>query len=530
VPASSISYPALPPLDPPNKEQPADPKTPTSSSSIPVPTPIKTSRKAQAATSMPGAFGIPSDFAFDFKSDLGEYGRKILEEVKDKARDYRAQMENDPITPPSHLARSPSKQSVTTARKGRFSDAHKEQFAKMESIADHYAVKKTKVVTPQNPQKGIKRTQSQATLDGKSPVRTPSPVKKQRDQELAMQQEEGRRSKRVKMEPVSSFSAKIGNIVTTPKNKSGPLTSAARTAAASRISRPLPALPRAAGIEPTIKLVPSTMPPRSPSKIPVTPSFRRLNIAPATVAAAPKFSLPKVPQTAAPKAAANVPSVDTPEQSKTGITAGGVKSKAVEKVKKSEITTTPSSDKMSLPRTHIGVLSPVKITETVELEDPFASSDLRKNSNSKEWGFLAPAGNPVLPEFPKVPTHEPWSQSTKPQPTKPQVSAQPLPAPAVNNGSKKRKEMDSAPAETGKDDVPSSSDATKDECATPNRKRARFDPAAAAAHGAKNVVEKGKALLDKARLDFLATPKRRVERLRGAKSAVKKGAKKPTWK
>jgi hypothetical protein len=526
VPAAPISYPSLPPLDPPSKDLPTGPKTPTSNSSIPVPTAVKTSRKAAPATSMPGAFGVPSDFAFDFKSELGEYGRKILEEVKDKARDYRAQMENDPITPPSHLARSPSKQSVTTTRrKTRFSDVHREQFAKMESIADHYAVKKTKLVTPQNPQKGIKRTQSQATLDGKSPARTPSPVKKQRDQELAMQQEEGRRSKRVKMDPVSSFSAKIGSIVTTPKNKSGPLTSAARTAAASRIARPLPALPRAVGIEPTVKLVPSNMP-RSPSKIPVTPSFRRLNIAPATVGAAPKFSLSKIPQTAAPKAAANAPSVDTPEKSKAGITMGGLKPKAVENIKKSGDITSTASDKMSLPRTHTGVLSPVKITETVALEDPFASSDLRQNSNCKDWGFVAPAGNPVMPElFPKVPTHEPWSKSTKPQVSALPAPA-PAPAPAVNKDSKKRKDMDSASAEDGKDD----DDATIDECATPARKKARFAPAAAAAQGVKNVMEKGRALIDKARLDFLATPKRRLEKPRGAKSAVKKGAKKPTWK
>jgi hypothetical protein len=267
---------------------------------------------------MPGAFGVPgnaSDFAFSFSSELGEYGRKVLEEVKDKARDIRTKMETDPITPPSHLVRSPSKQAVTTGRrKTRFSDAHREQFAKMESIADHYAVKKTKVVTPQNPQKGVKRTQSQATLEEKSLPPTPSPVKKQPDQNLAMQQQGGRRSKRVKIDPVSSFSAKIGSIVATPKNASKPTTSAARTAAARRVNRPLPALPRTAGIEPTVKLVPSTIP-RTPSKIPVTPSSRRLlNIAPATVAAAPKFSLSKIPQTATPKAAADASGVDSPQK------------------------------------------------------------------------------------------------------------------------------------------------------------------------------------------------------------------------
>jgi Fe-S cluster assembly scaffold protein SufB len=96
----------------------------------------------------------------------------------------------------------------------------------------------------------------------------------------------------------------------------------------------------------------------------------------------------------------------------------------------------------------------------------------------------------------------------------------------VNKDSKKRKDMDSASAEDGKQDDA----ATIDECATPARKKARFAPAAAAAQGAKNVMEKGRALIDKARLDFLATPKRRHEKPRGAKNAVKTGAKKPTWK
>ncbi|KAA8894250.1 hypothetical protein FN846DRAFT_913115 [Sphaerosporella brunnea] len=430
--------------------------------------------------------------------DLEDYGRKVLDEVRDRARDYRAKMEADPITPPSNLARSPSKQAVTTVRrKTRFSDAHREQFSKMESIADHYAVKRTKVVTPQNPQKGIKRSQSQATLDEKSLPPTPSPVKEQPDQTLAMQQEEDRSAKRMK---VSSFSAKIGSIVATPKKTSQPLTSAAKTAAARRVNRPLPALPRTAGIEPTVKLAPTGGMPRSPSKIPVTPSSRRLlNLAPATIATAPKFSLP----TDTPKAASLTAGVDTPQQSEKP------KPKAIKELKQ--------SGEMTLPRTHAGVLSPVKITEAVDLEDPFASSKPPQKPTQKHqgWGFVAPAGNPAMPDFPKVPTHEPGSQLAKPQ-----ASARSVPA--VNNGSKKRKDMASAPEETGGDGAPRASGD-----ATPARKKTRFDPAAAAVQGAKNVMEKGRALFDKARIDFLATPKRRVEKARATKNAAKK---KPTWK
>jgi hypothetical protein len=44
-----------------------------------------------------------------------------------------------------------------------------------------------------------------------------------------------------------------------------------------------------------------------------------------------------------------------------------------------------------------------------------------------------------------------------------------------------------------------------------------------------NVIEKGRALLDKAQLEFLATPKR-IEKIRGTKSTVRRSTRKPVWK
>ena len=103
-----------------------------------------------------------------------------------------------------------------------------------------------------------------------------------------------------------------------------------------------------------------------------------------------------------------------------------------------------------------------------------------------------------MPVFPNVPTHAPTLPSR---------------AGALLNANKKRQDTDTdedtdmttAPA------VPSS----------PIRKKLRFDGDV--------VMEKGKGHLDKARLDFLATPKRKNDKRRDTRSSIK-SVKRPVWK
>jgi len=466
--AQTVSYPSLEALD-----DKSLPKTPTGGDKTPSsPPPLTTARKLTKAplaqqVSMPGTFGggDASGFEFNFGAELGEYGRKILDEVREKAKDMCAQMDaSNPITPPtnSSLASPTKTATTTTVKKNRFAEIHRAEFEKMPSIADHYAAKR-KVVTPQNPQKGIKRTQSQATLDQKSLPPTPSPVKKLPEQTVE------RKSKRVKIEPVSSFASRISGISATPK-RAPKSVSSARTAVARRVSnqkRPMPALPRESGIEPSVRLFPT-------SKIPVTPSARAFhNIAPATVAAAPKFSIP------APKSAAQAPGT-------------AVKARAIKPLKKPAA---PDSTKTpTVSSTHVGVLSPVKIIDK-NLEDPFGSRD---PPTSSSWGFQAPAGNPTMPVFPDVPTHVPGLPSK---------------AGALLNGNQKR---------TGPDTDEDTDMTTAPIPSSPIRKKLRFED--------DSIMEKGKSLLGKARLDFLATPKRKNDKRKDTRSAGKSGGKRPVWK
>ncbi|KAF8251921.1 hypothetical protein K440DRAFT_612282 [Wilcoxina mikolae CBS 423.85] len=531
TPSQTISYPSLNMDSPTKKAQElypslssVGPRTPTSG--IPIPASVTTAKKAKPSAStdnssvpMPGAFdapkfGIPSssDFTFDFSSGIGEYGRKMLDDIKDRAREIRAKMEPTPSTP-AQQPQTPTGRAATTGRRKRFSDIHRRQFAKMESIANHYAAKRTKVTTPQNPQKGIKRTQSQAALEEKSLPPTPSPVKKQPEQDL-----ESKRSKRTKIEPVSSFASKIGRITGTPKRTSKPPPSAARTAVARRVSnqkKPLPPLPRSA-VEPSIRLVPSSVN-GTRSKIPVTPSSKgAINVAPATVAAAPKFALSLIPQPGSPMP--NTPGA-SPHKSITR-TMSEAKPRVIKQLKKLGDMASKASDRMSGPR--MGVLSPIKLTETVDLEDPFRSD--RVPQSTKGWTFEPPSDCPTMPEFPQVPSHEPEERGS-PRPITGRNA--PLPSlPPVASGSKKRKGVDSATNQAEKD-VQVKGESTQ----SPARKRLRFN--GMNAEGMKdmkdNVMEKGRALLDKARLEFLATPKR-IERIRGTKSTVRRSTRKPVWK
>lgn len=74
------------------------------------------------------------------------------------------------VTPVRQIAKKKSR---------RFSDAHRRQFEKMESITTHYAAKRTpkQPVTIEKMPRGVKRTKSRAELGDRGPPSSPSPVK-----------------------------------------------------------------------------------------------------------------------------------------------------------------------------------------------------------------------------------------------------------------------------------------------------------------------------------------------------------------
>ncbi|TGZ79130.1 hypothetical protein EX30DRAFT_373270 [Ascodesmis nigricans] len=125
------------------------------------------------SSAIPGAFTIPK--SFNFQSPLPK----------------PSFLTSRPILPPPSTPRrivSNIGASATTGGKRdikkRFEAAHEAAFAKMDSIANHYAARRTPqttIKTPQNPQKGLKRMKEHTspTKDEENqPLSSPSPVKK----------------------------------------------------------------------------------------------------------------------------------------------------------------------------------------------------------------------------------------------------------------------------------------------------------------------------------------------------------------
>ncbi|KAI5814699.1 hypothetical protein BZA77DRAFT_94363 [Pyronema omphalodes] len=590
----------------------ANPVTPQTGIPLPISaTTMKTAKKAAKAelaerlgmttvTSTP-SYTVPSSAEFNFETiGLSKDARQMLEEVQAKAMGIKEQMmaQGGLSTPRQQPPDTPSRAGTV---KKRFDDLHKKQFDKMDSISDHYAAKR-KAATPANPQKGIKRSQSQAKLEDKREAPTPSPVKQQ--------PETGRKAKKARVEPVSSFASKLGKVAGlggTPLRKSaraaaledaedagsagetqaepeeeeeeegeeeaepttietprilnrfqgllakGPATSA-RAAVARRVSmgrKSMPALPRPAnGIitsnADTPKLPPTDITPTSPSrtgisKLPraaaATPS--RSNtivpaIAPATIAAAPRFSL-------AP-ATISRPSFHT--------TTGSAATPAGKRQSTMFPKTEPRNRIQVLkdePSVRVGVLSPIKLTETVNLDDPFSSgphdrprgatpddtpararaglmkSPVKMTNKLKdsEWGFDAPTALPSFPAapthapspFPKVPTHElvPGGKA---------AAAAGGSKTAGGNTTQQPGRMDLK--RKGSEDLDKQS-TEKEQPPSPAKKRARFgstEPTAKTSTIGKTSGLGKVPTLNKSRLDFLAAPKRRGESAEPAGKSV----------
>ncbi|KAL9614698.1 MAG: hypothetical protein Q9167_000827 [Letrouitia subvulpina] len=122
--------------------------------------------------SLPMHFSSPG-FDFNFprpESDLSQEAQKIMDSVREEAARIKAQMQTE-------RQKQDHKDGHTTqlygvggrkiaqpkGRAGRFSDVHKEQFKKMDSIADHASTWKNKI--PAGATTGLKRSKSKAGLD-----------------------------------------------------------------------------------------------------------------------------------------------------------------------------------------------------------------------------------------------------------------------------------------------------------------------------------------------------------------------------
>lgn len=294
-----------------------------------------------------GAFNVPEGKGgFGFRSGLAMQGRRILNGLTGKKTAPATPVA--PATPA--VAETPATPSVKKEekkeeleleiprgsqteprpkRKKRFEDIHRQQFAKMEGIDNHYAAKrvitsvtpnapksvapevtpKNAPLTPEMAPKGIKRTKSQAVLGDREPPSSPSPVKRRPDIDNESGHEEERSPvKRQKLDSNTITLERKSKIARLAAGSSTPmkrptLRSTAAPATVGALNRnmalkapsskrAMPALPKPS---PAFNLTPSTtlstpsVTAPAPSKIPTTPGRAPLlqhpHHAPATIGA-----------------------------------------------------------------------------------------------------------------------------------------------------------------------------------------------------------------------------------------------------
>ncbi|KAL8869148.1 MAG: hypothetical protein Q9174_004484 [Haloplaca sp. 1 TL-2023] len=124
--------------------------------------------------SLPGHMSSPGfDFSFTRpESDLSEEAQKIMDSVREEAARIKAQLQVDrekdlEIGDQLGGMSTPAGRKIAIPRSGRYSDVHKQQFKKMDSIANHVSTWKTKIqstVTAPT-QSSLKRSNSKAGLD-----------------------------------------------------------------------------------------------------------------------------------------------------------------------------------------------------------------------------------------------------------------------------------------------------------------------------------------------------------------------------
>lgn len=151
TPATTLLYPALDDVEYP---------------SLPLTTPQRTGSRIPTFAATTGKKNEDPDTNFEFRfrsaPDEGGGGKGDA-----KAKDAAPAVAERPIL---------------KKKQRRFSDAHRQQFAKMDSIIDHYAAKRTPparvgLTAENNLPRGIKRSKSRAELGNREMPSSPSPVK-----------------------------------------------------------------------------------------------------------------------------------------------------------------------------------------------------------------------------------------------------------------------------------------------------------------------------------------------------------------
>ncbi|KAL8643472.1 MAG: hypothetical protein Q9226_008348 [Calogaya cf. arnoldii] len=141
-----------------------------SSNGLVASTPSKSRGSLPAHMSSPGF-----DFSFTRpESDLSAEAQKIMESVREEAIRIKAQIQAEQQKKLDKEGESQQfagleGRKIATPRSGRYSEVHKQQFKKMDSIADHISTWKTKMqssATAPTTSSSLKRSNSKAGFDG----------------------------------------------------------------------------------------------------------------------------------------------------------------------------------------------------------------------------------------------------------------------------------------------------------------------------------------------------------------------------
>lgn len=280
--------------------------------------------KKGAAAAAGSTFKVPEGqggFGFKFANGLAMQGQKLLDGLVGR-KTATAPPPVAPAPAPAAVPATPSSNEMEEddspepprgsqteprplKKKKRFSDIHRQQFAKMDSIATHYSANrvtpnqtkvsappsditpKNTVQTPEMAPKGIKRSKSQAVLSDREIPVSPSPVKAQQPRMTDDDDREDNPSpvKRQKLDPSSAMLKKKPSKIArfAPSATSTPMkarhTGVPSTVAGGALGRGLffkaSGSTRRTSVFPkpvsNFNLTPATTLSATPSKVPTTP-------------------------------------------------------------------------------------------------------------------------------------------------------------------------------------------------------------------------------------------------------------------
>ncbi|PWW73439.1 hypothetical protein C7212DRAFT_285632 [Tuber magnatum] len=380
-----------------------------------------------------------------------------------------------PVPPVTAAAVATPARPIAKKKSRRFSDVHRRQFEKMESITTHYAAKRTpkQPVTIEKMPRGVKRTKSRAELGDRGPPSSPSPVKMPVEGPRNAEGDGGSPMKRTKISAVSEEKTAL------PRKPSGiPRLGMTPIKGLTRRPATLAKIPMGGrlNLTPATRLASLVQTGATPSKIPsavtTTPVAEDTGSAPSTAATPPSRHI-KLPITDTPEK--ETKSLAPPETDSFTFRSDGA---GMNYKRLSDMHSFNYNLNKGTPTAPAPLLTPMKVSA----EDPFVGMARRA---AMEWAPVAVAHA----EKRKAPHSDDDNSDNG-------AGGGEVVDTVKEGGARKRLKF--APAEEPTTKATEAGEATTVTAGTPVKK--------------KSLKSRGKAILLRSRLNMLAVPKRMVEK------------------